>query len=200
MVDSEKDPYELLDFGEGRKLERFGGIVLNRPSLAAEGGKKSQPELWNDATARFRGPRTGDGSWSPSPKQWQPDDWRFGHDSAATFSLKLDALPSGQIGVFPEQRDNWDWIVRQVTRLRSHLGDERSPRVLNLFAYTGGSTLAAAAAGAEVVHIDAAQNIVDRAGKTPNSPRLPTGPFAGLPKTPSNSAAASSNAAINTMP
>jgi 23S rRNA (cytosine1962-C5)-methyltransferase len=163
MVDCENDSYELLDFGEGRKLERFGGIVLNRPSLAAEGGKKSQPELWNDATARFRGPRTGDGSWSPSPKQWQPDDWRFGHDSAATFCLKLDALPSGQVGVFPEQRDNWDWIARQVTRLRSQLGDERPPRVLNLFAYTGGSTLAAAAAGAEVVHIDAAQNIVDRA-------------------------------------
>jgi 23S rRNA (cytosine1962-C5)-methyltransferase len=77
-------------------------------------------------------------------------------------------LPSGQVGVFPEQRENWEWIARQVAKPqvedrpgRAMLG--RPLKVLNLFAYTGGSTLAAAAAGAEVVHIDAAQNIVDRA-------------------------------------
>jgi 23S rRNA (cytosine1962-C5)-methyltransferase len=163
MTSASSADYELLDFGEGRKLERFGPVVLNRPCLAAEGDKKSQPGLWDQATARFRGPRTGDGSWSPNLKQWQPVDWHLAHDGAATFRLRLDALPSGQVGVFPEQRENWDWIMRQVARTKSQLGDERLPRVLNLFAYTGGSTLAAAAAGAEVVHIDAAQNIVDRA-------------------------------------
>ena len=77
------------------------------------------------------------------------------------FRLKLEALPSGQVGVFPEQRENWAWISRQVAKTQATLG--RAPRVLNLFAYTGGSTLAAAAAGAEVVHIDAVQTIVDRA-------------------------------------
>jgi 23S rRNA (cytosine1962-C5)-methyltransferase len=77
------------------------------------------------------------------------------------FRLKLEALPSGQVGAFPEQRENWAWIARQVAEPQAEL--ERPLRVLNLFAYTGGSTLAAAAAGAEVVHIDAAQNIVDRA-------------------------------------
>jgi 23S rRNA (cytosine1962-C5)-methyltransferase len=155
--------YELLDFGEGRKLERFGSVVLNRPCPAAEGDKKSRPELWDEATARFRGPRAGDGSWSPSPKQWQPAEWHFTHDGAASFQLQLDALPSGQVGVFPEQRPNWEWVVRQMARAKPQAIEGRRLRVLNLFAYSGGSTLAAAATGAEVVHIDAAQNIVDRA-------------------------------------
>jgi 23S rRNA (cytosine1962-C5)-methyltransferase len=153
--------FELLDFGGGRKLERFGAVVLNRPATAAEGTERSHSELWDNATARFRGPRTGDGSWTPSPKTWMPPDWIFEHDGDATFRLQLDALPSGQVGVFPEQRDNWNWIARQVARSQQQL--QRPPRVLNLFAYTGGSTLAAAAAGAEVVHIDAAKNIIERA-------------------------------------
>jgi 23S rRNA (cytosine1962-C5)-methyltransferase len=157
--------YELLDFGEGRKLECFGGAILLRPCPAAEGVEKTRPELWAHITARFRGPRTGDGSWSPNPKQWVPADWCYEHRDASNmprFRLKLETLPSGQVGVFPEQRDNWNWIARQVARAKSAANDE-PVKVLNLFAYTGGSTLAAAAAGAEVVHIDAAQNIVDRA-------------------------------------
>jgi 23S rRNA (cytosine1962-C5)-methyltransferase len=95
------------------------------------------------------------------------DEW------SVTFSLNPDAttpaglrfnlelLPSGQIGVFPEQHDNWNWISRHATKAQSKTN--RPLRVLNLFAYTGGSTLAAAAAGAEVVHIDAARSVVDRA-------------------------------------
>jgi 23S rRNA (cytosine1962-C5)-methyltransferase len=157
----QKDAYELLDFGDGRKLERFGGIVLNRPCPTADHIARSRPELWEQAAARFRGPRMGDGSWSPSPKSWLPADWQFEHGVEAPFKLALEALPSGQVGVFPEQRENWDWIAKRVASGLAQLG--RPPRVLNLFAYTGGSTLAAAAAGAEVVHIDAAQNVVDRA-------------------------------------
>ena len=153
--------YELLDFGDGRKLERFGDVVLFRPCPTAEGLAKAHPELWDTVTARFRGTRAGEGSWSPRLKEWLPENWQFVHDGEVTFRLRLDALPSGQVGVFPEQRENWDWIARQIVRAREQLG--RPPRVLNLFAYTGGSTLAAAAAGAEVVHIDAAQNMVDRA-------------------------------------
>jgi 23S rRNA (cytosine1962-C5)-methyltransferase len=153
--------YELLDFGDGRKLERFANIVVNRPCPAAEGVAKALPELWTQAVGRFRGPRTGDGSWAPNYKSWVSAEWQFVHEGAASFRLQLEALPSGQVGVFPEQRENWDWIARQVTKAKS--GDEKPLRVLNLFAYTGGSTLAAAAAGAEVVHIDAAHSSVDRA-------------------------------------
>ena len=157
--------YELLDFGDGRKLERFGDVVLFRPCPAAEGVGKSRPELWEQITARFRGPRTGDGSWTPTPKTWMPAGWHYAHRDAASgevvVRLQLDALPSGQVGVFPEQCENWDWIARQLAKPQAVAG--RPLRVLNLFAYTGGITLAAAAAGAEVVHIDAVQTIVDRA-------------------------------------
>jgi 23S rRNA (cytosine1962-C5)-methyltransferase len=153
--------YELLDFGDGRKLERFGDVVLNRPCPAAEGVQKSLPELWTTQTARFRGPRTGDGSWSPAPRTWVPADWELRHDNATQFRLKLEPLPSGQVGVFPEQRENWTWIAHQSACVFAK--QNRPTRVLNLFAYTGGSTLAAAAAGAEVVHIDAARTIVERA-------------------------------------
>jgi 23S rRNA (cytosine1962-C5)-methyltransferase len=155
------DQYELLDFGDGRKLERFAGVILNRPCPTAEGFTKSQRDLWESATARFRGPRMGDGSWSPAPRNWLPADWHYAHGDKPTFKLQLEALPSGQVGVFPEQRENWHWIAQQAVCGLAKTG--RPLKVLNLFAYTGGSTLAAAAAGAEVVHIDAAQNIVDRA-------------------------------------
>jgi 23S rRNA (cytosine1962-C5)-methyltransferase len=153
--------YELLDFGEGRKLERFGGVVLNRPCPTAEIAAKSRPDLWSSAAARFRGARMSDGSWSPAPRAWVPENWHYEHGGEVKFRLQFEALPSGQVGVFPEQRDNWTWIAHQTAR--GLAGLQRPPRVLNLFAYAGGSTLAASAAGAEVVHIDAAQNIVDRA-------------------------------------
>lgn len=163
-MDVQSQQYELLDFGDGRKLERLAGVVLNRPCPAAEGLTKSRSELWDAITARFRGPRTGDGSWTPQLKTWMPADWCLEHegrDGNVAFRLKLEALPSGQVGVFPEQRGNWDWIAKQVARAKA--ADGRPPKVLNLFAYTGGSTLAASSAGAEVVHIDAVQGIVDRA-------------------------------------
>ena len=154
-------PYELLDFGDGRKLERFGDMVLNRPCPTVDGVAKSQPELWETITARFRGPRTGDGSWTPQPKTWMPPEWSFPQEGDAPFRLKLEALPSGQVGAFPEQAENWAWISRQVAKTQAAIG--RTAKVLNLCAYTGGSSLAASAAGAEVVHIDAVQTIVDRA-------------------------------------
>jgi 23S rRNA (cytosine1962-C5)-methyltransferase len=155
--------YELLDFGDGRKLERFGTVVLNRPCPAADDVEKSRPELWEGITARFRGPRVGEGSWAPGPKSWMPEGWCLAQENGeggVAFRLKLDALPSSQVGVFPEQGENWAWIAKQIAKPQAML--EHPMKVLNLFAYTGGSTLAAAAAGAEVVHIDAAQNIVDR--------------------------------------
>jgi 23S rRNA (cytosine1962-C5)-methyltransferase len=160
----ERMDYELLDFGDGRKLERFSGMVLNRPCPAADEVVRSRPELWDAITARFRGPRTGDGSWTPVPRSWMPEGWCLEHPGEGeeiAFRLKLEALPSGQVGAFSEQSGNWEWIRQRVAKAQA--GQGRALRVLNLFAYTGGSTLAAASAGAEVVHIDAAQNIVDRA-------------------------------------
>jgi 23S rRNA (cytosine1962-C5)-methyltransferase len=159
--------YELIDFGDSRKLERFGAVVVDRPCPAAEGDTMTRAVAWGLATARYDGSRAGDGEWSPNSKQWVPDDWMYVHSSQegeASLQLRLDALPSGQVGVFPEQRENWEWIARAVKQAKSSAADLGRPiRVLNLFAYTGASTLAAAAAGAEVAHVDAARSVVDRA-------------------------------------
>jgi 23S rRNA (cytosine1962-C5)-methyltransferase len=92
-----------------------------------------------------------------------PAEWQYIHEGAAAFRLQLKPLPSGQVGVFPEQHENWDWIAKKVGRAKPQAAGGASLKVLNLFAYTGGSTLAAAAAGAEVVHVDAAHASIDRA-------------------------------------
>ncbi len=172
------DQYQLLDFGDGRKLERFGAYVLNRPSPGAEGFERRAPKMWSMADAAFitelddagfsqsrnREPghripsRAGRGSaiaraevttldppWES--RSLMPKAWTITH---TPFSLQLRCTPFGHVGVFPEQAENWDWIAERAAGLK----------VLNLFAYTGGSTLAAARAGAEVTHIDAARNVV----------------------------------------
>jgi 23S rRNA (cytosine1962-C5)-methyltransferase len=161
--------YELLDFGDGHKLELFGGIVLDRPCPVAEHARKRSPEAWSQASAQYDRTVGEQGLWTPAnaiPQQWpvslpltHPSESAHSHDR--TLSFQLQASPFGHVGVFPEQHMCWDWIARQVAKLQATR--VRRLRVLNLFAYTGGSTLAAAAAGAEVVHIDAARNIVERA-------------------------------------
>ncbi len=145
MPDS--DGYELLDFGGSRKLERFGAICLDRPSPAADRAVVQRPALWETAHARFERERGDQGTWTGC----LPPTWSI---ACGAYQLQLKATPFGHVGMFPEQMANWRWIARQVARRRTVL------RVLNLFAYTGGSTLAAAAAGAEVVHVDAARNVV----------------------------------------
>ena len=141
--------YELLDFGNGRRLERFGAVALDRPCPAAQSVRPCQEALWRKADGRFDRDVADRGVWNwrgPMPKVWTVS----GQD--ITFELKCTA--HGQVGLFAEQAENWNWIARQVRRSAEPL------RVLNLFAYTGGSTLAAAAAGAQVVHVDAARNVV----------------------------------------
>jgi len=143
--------YELLDFGAGRRLEQFGALRLDRLCPAAERLRPARTELWSTADARFErlAEQVERGQWAahqPLPTRWTIA-W-----GALQFELK--ATDFGHVGLFPEQGENWDWIARQVR------AGGPAPRVLNLFAYTGGSTLAAAAAGAEVTHLDAARNVV----------------------------------------
>ena len=143
------EPYELIDFGDGRKLERFGERVLDRVAPAAEGFAKKHRAAWSQATMRYLRTSAEQGEWSPTTLAGQSWIVDFG-----LFSLELKATPFGHIGVFAEQLDNWQWIARRIARAGRPL------KVLNLFAYTGGSTLAAAAAGAELTHVDAAKNVV----------------------------------------
>ncbi len=146
------EQYQLLDFGEGRRLERFGSVTVDRPCPAAEGIGKADTARWMAADARFERADSLQGNWFVTGHVPQPWTIRYG---PTAFYLKL--TPFGQVGVFPEQADNWRWIHEQVA-LGTNTG--RRVRVLNLFAYTGGSTLVAAASGAEVVHVDAARNVV----------------------------------------
>jgi 23S rRNA (cytosine1962-C5)-methyltransferase len=152
----ESSDYQLLDFGEGRKLERYGPYVIDRPAPAAVGIRRAETELWSQAVARFElsaEQRGGErGQWFPADAL--PEKWTI-----AFGPLRFELKPTdfGHLGVFPEQVANWEWIARQV---RGAAIDGKRPKLLNLFAHTGGSTLAAAHAGAEVVHIDSAKTAV----------------------------------------
>lgn len=156
--------YELIDFGEGRKLERFGGWTLDRPCPAAAGMRKSRVADWKSATARFDGDRAADGEWAPAIDRWEAAsvDLSVPLGTGREFRMQLAPLPSGQVGMFPEQMVCWRWIVDQAARTVAG-GANAAVKVLNLFAYTGGSTLAAALGAAEVVHVDSAKSVVDRA-------------------------------------
>ena len=142
------DEYQLLDFGSGRKLERFAGYMLDRPSPAAADVLREKRAMWPHADAHYQ--RDGEQArWSIEREV--PVPWLL---RAGPLTLELKLTEFGHLGLFPEQVDNWDWIGEQVREAGRPL------KVLNLFAYTGASTLAAAAAGAEVVHVDAAANTV----------------------------------------
>ncbi len=141
--------YQLLDFGAGRRLERFGPFVLDRPCPPAERVIQRDPPAWELADAQFV--RTG-----KDRGQWRclrdfPERWTISH-GPLVFELKRTEF--GHLGIFCEQASQWDWLAERIGKM------PRPVRLLNLFAYTGGSTLAAAAAGAEVVHVDAARNVI----------------------------------------
>ncbi|MHB8952527.1 MAG: class I SAM-dependent methyltransferase [Pirellulaceae bacterium] len=160
------DQYELLDFGQGRKLERFGEVVIDRPAPVVAGMAMSNPALWKSADARFTRHDAAHGSWMLRGPL--PTCWYIRHGSCL---LELRTSDSGAVGVFPEQAENWDWIEQQAR------GRSEVLRVLNLFAYTGGSTLAAAAAGATVVHVDAARPVVNWARRNAVLSRLSDAPI-----------------------
>ena len=144
-----QDDYELLDFGDARRLERFGPAVLDRPCPAAEGVRRASPRAWARATARFDRAEGETGGWTPKATPWSP--WEF---TCEALRLELRATDFGHVGLFPEHRTTWGWIGQSIRHA------DRPLKVLNLFAYTGGATLAAAACGAEVVHVDAARSVV----------------------------------------
>jgi 23S rRNA (cytosine1962-C5)-methyltransferase len=145
------DDYELLDAGGGRRLERFGRVVLDRPAPGATDPPRT-PAAWDAADGRFeRDPDGGRWVWRTPP----PDPWivRIGG-----IALELRPTASGQVGLFPEHVAIWAWLTEEI---RAAVAAGATPRVLNLFAYTGGATLAAAAAGGSVVHVDGARSAVD---------------------------------------
>ena len=154
------DDYELLDSGDGRKLERFGKYVLARPCSQAM-WRPTKPESdWNRADASFD--REDGNRWhgrSNLPKEWNIE--------TAGVKFKLGGTDFGHLGIFPEQRAQWRWIREKVEVIGRGRGEgegrgrQGTVSVLNLFAYSGGSTMAAALGGAEVCHLDASKGMVE---------------------------------------
>ena len=152
--------YELIDTGNFRKLERFGQQILIRPEPQAVWNPALSEGEWKK-TAHVQFEQTGShaGIWTPLRKQTIPEQWQiqypFGHDKL-TFRLALTGFK--HVGIFPEQAVNWEYI-------RSQCEGKQNPKVLNLFAYTGGASIAAAKAGAEVTHVDAIRQVVNWASE-----------------------------------
>ncbi len=160
--------YQMLDFGHGRRLERFGPFVLDRPCPGAEGAsiEPSARGRWKNADIFFESTGHQRGKWASEGKL--PRAWLL---RTKAFTLELKPTEFGQIGVFPEQSENWGWIHKTVSQASKPL------KVLNLFGYTGGSTLAAASAGAEVVHVDSAKTSVARARRNAEVSSLAAAPI-----------------------
>lgn len=143
--------YECLDAGNGEKLEAWNGIVLRRPDPQAIWNVDTNQAHWKKVDAIYHRSKSGGGSWEY--KHTLPEQWTIQYGD-----LTFKVSPTGfkHTGIFPEQAVNWDWMKELI---QSH--KEEEIRVLNLFAYTGGATMACAKAGAkEVVHVDASKGMV----------------------------------------
>ncbi len=165
--------YELLDCGNFEKLERFGEFILARPEPQAVWDKKLSQKEWDSLHhakyVREKGRidlllTSEKGNWQKKPGM--KDKWTMTYQSPQLnlkFNLSLTAF--GHIGIFPEQAENWEFIFNAAKKVQQ-------PKVLNLFAYTGASTLAACAAGAEVVHVDAVKQVVNWANENKQQSKL----------------------------
>jgi 23S rRNA (cytosine1962-C5)-methyltransferase len=153
--------YELLDCGDFEKLERFGEYVTIRPEPQAV-----WPKVWSDAEwkklahIKFIPKGSNSGEWQKMKKM--PDQWvipyKLPNEKEISFRLGLTSFK--HVGIFPEQAANWDFIVKSIESM-----SVPKPKVLNLFAYTGGASLAASAAGAEVTHVDSIKQVVSWANE-----------------------------------
>ena len=142
------DTYQLIYSGQGRKLEQFGPYIISRPAAQAVWAPQLPESEWNKADAQFT--REPDNQWIK--KKNLPEVWTA---EASDVTFKISPTDFGHLGIFPEQRNFWKWIQ---TTIRDFV--RKDIKVLTLFAYSGGSTLAAAKAGASVCHLDASKGMV----------------------------------------
>ncbi len=141
--------YEILDMADGVKLERWKNVILSRPDPQIIWKEKSFPEKWKNVNATYHRSSSGGGGWKYEKKM--PESWKVQYKDL-TFNIK----PMGfkHTGLFPEQAVNWDWMISKIKNAGRHI------KVLNLFAYTGGATVACSYAGAEVCHVDSSKGMV----------------------------------------
>lgn len=141
--------YELLDTSAGERLERWGDVILIRPDPQIIWNTPKKHPLWRQAHARYHRSNTGGGAWETLRSM--PDVWKIRYKE---LNFQLRKMGFKHTGVFPEQAVNWDFTMEKIKNAG------RPVKVLNLFAYTGGATLAAACAGAQVCHVDASKGMV----------------------------------------
>lgn len=141
--------YELLDCSSGEKLERWGDIILIRPDPQVIWQTPKKHPGWKNAHARYHRSKTGGGSWEVYKKM--PAVWQVGYKE---LNFRIKTMGFKHTGLFPEQAVNWDFTQKVIREAN------RPVKVLNLFAYTGGATVAGMAAGAQVVHVDASKGMV----------------------------------------
>ena len=167
IADQWKD-YEVIDCSKGEKLERWGDYILVRPDPQVIWDTPRQDNRWRKKNGHYHRSKKGGGEWEffDLPGEWQI------HYKDLTFNLKPFSFK--HTGLFPEQAANWDWFSEKI-RLAG-----RPVKVLNLFAYTGGATLAAAAAGASVTHVDASKGMVNWAKENAVSSGLSDRPIRWL--------------------
>ncbi len=160
-VANEWKDYKIIDMADGQKLEKWGNITLSRPDPQIIWTSKSFPEKWKKADAIYSRSKTGGGAWKYKKKL--PDNWQIKYKNL-TFNIK----PMGfkHTGLFPEQAVNWDWMINKIK------SSKREIKVLNLFAYTGGATVACLSAGAFVCHVDSSKGMVSWAKENVASSKL----------------------------
>ena len=173
IADTWKD-YEILDASSGEKLERWGDYLLIRPDPQIIWQTPKKERGWKRANGHYHRSSKGGGSWEfhDLPEVWSI---RYGD---LTFRLKPFRFK--HTGLFPEQAVNWQWCAEQIRRAIRERPADRPFRVLNLFAYTGGATLAAAAAGAHVTHVDASKGMVTWARENAAASGLENAPIRWL--------------------
>ncbi|WP_316812077.1 class I SAM-dependent methyltransferase [Pedobacter heparinus] len=160
--------YELIDCGDFEKLERFGNLILSRPEPQAVWKKTLSDQEWKKQThIRFKGRSATSGEWIKNSAKL-PDRWNVEYtNNDVTINLRLGLTSFKHVGVFPEQAVNWDYISSSIKKFKT-----TSPKVLNLFAYTGAASLIAKAAGADTTHVDSIKQVVNWANENQELSKL----------------------------
>jgi 23S rRNA (cytosine1962-C5)-methyltransferase len=153
--------YELIDCGDFEKLERFGNIILIRPEPQAVWAKGLAESEWTKLHhIRFKGRSATSGEWVKKDQK-TPDRWHISYKNGnIELKFRLALTSFKHLGIFPEQAVNWDYSINCIKNFKT-----KQPKVLNLFAYTGGASLAACAAGAETTHVDSIKQVVSWANE-----------------------------------
>ncbi len=157
--------YECIDTSNGEKLEKWGDVILCRPDPQVIWDEKASPAMWKKADAHYHRSSSGGGQWEY--RNYVPEQWTVKYKNL-TFNIK----PMGfkHTGLFPEQAVNWDYMMDKIA-------ERGETKVLNLFAYTGGATVACAKAGASVTHVDASKGMVQWAKENAKSSGLENAPI-----------------------